>query len=174
MKTIITLSFLCLAMSLAMAQEQATKKMLVDHLKESHNNNNWFVAVNSSLKNLTAEQAMWTDGTGNHSVGQLAHHLLFWNERILKGFKGEKVEQFTGNNTETFDEFDSTQWSDVVSKLDKVLTELEEIVQNASDKQLTEWAPTLVNISAHNAYHTGQIVIVRKQQGSWKAAYGVN
>lgn len=173
MKTFFTVT-LCFLFFLGHAQESSNKTLLLDHLKESHSNNNWFVAVNSSLKNLTAEQAVWTDGKGNHSAGQLAHHLLFWNERILKGFKGEKVDEFKGNNTETFDQFDAKQWADVVARLDKVLTELETLVQNATEKQLTEWAPTLVNVSAHNAYHTGQIVVVRKQQGSWKPEYGVN
>lgn len=173
MKILFSLS-LCLLSMIGIAQDSDSKKALLQHLKESHSENNWFVAINSSLKNLTAEQAMWTDGSGNHSAGQLAHHILFWNERILRELKGEKNEDFKGNNTETFDRFDAKQWKEVVSRLDNVLTELEKLVENASEEQLQKWAPTLMNISAHNAYHTGQIVFVRKQQGSWKPEYGVN
>jgi uncharacterized damage-inducible protein DinB len=173
MKSIIS-SLFVLATLFSHAQESSNRALLTKHLKESHDENNWFVSVKSALKDLSAEQAMWKDGSGNHSAGQLAHHLLFWNERLLKSFRGEKNENFSGNNTETFDKFDSRQWNDVVSRLDKVLTELEAVVQNASEDQLKEWAPQLINISAHNAYHTGQIVFVRKLQGSWKAEYGVN
>jgi hypothetical protein len=38
---------------------------------------------------------------------------------------------------------------------------------------LKEWASNIAHIGAHNAYHTGQIISVRKLQGSWDAAKGV-
>jgi hypothetical protein len=60
-----------------------------------------------------------------------------------------------------------------VQKLDAVLTDLEKVVENATDKQLAEWSSTIANISAHNAYHTGQIIFVRKLQGSWNPEKGV-
>jgi len=152
---------------------QNTKTILLDQLKSTHNVKNWFVPVNIALEGLTAEQAMWTDGSGNHSAGQLAYHLLFWNMRQLNDFKGIKNDKFSGDNEETFNKFDQKQLNDVVKKLDGVLTELEKLVENASEKQLTEWAPTIANVSAHNAYHTGQIIFVRKLQGSWNPEKGV-
>jgi hypothetical protein len=53
------------------------------------------------------------------------------------------------------------------------MTDLEKVVANASDTQLAEWAPTLANINTHNAYHIGEIVMVRKEQGAWDASKGV-
>lgn len=146
---------------------------LVDQLQNTHNVKNWFVPVNVALEGLTAEQAKWTDGSGNHSAGQLAFHLYFWNERMLRNFKGENVGDFHGSNDDTFNNFDSKQWEEVVKNLDKVLTEIESIVSNASEAQLKEWAPVIANISAHNAYHTGQIVFVRKLQKTWNPEKGV-
>jgi hypothetical protein len=46
-------------------------------------------------------------------------------------------------------------------------------IGEARDAKLKGWAPTIANISAHNAYHTGQIVFVRKLQKSRDAAKGV-
>ncbi|HEU5291920.1 MAG TPA: DinB family protein [Cyclobacteriaceae bacterium] len=152
---------------------QNTKTILLDQLKSTHNVKNWFVPVNIALEGLTAEQAMWTDGSGNHSAGQLAYHLLFWNTRQLNDFKGIKNDKFSGDNEETFNKFDQKQLNEVIKKLDAVLTELEKVVEQASEKQLTEWAPTIANVSAHNAYHTGQIIFVRKLQGSWNPEKGV-
>jgi len=172
MKTLLAI-LLSLSLSAAFGQDQGLKELLTEQLKNSHNEKNWFVPPNVAVQGITAEQAMWTDGSGNHSVGQLAYHLAFWNERTLKGFKGEKNVSFDGDNTETFDKFDSKQWEDVKKRLDNVMTELEKIVQNASDKQLKEWSSTLMNISAHNAYHTGQMIFVRKLQGSWDPEKGV-
>ena len=57
--------------------------------------------------------------------------------------------------------------------LDRVMTSLEQFVQIADDATLAKHAGTLANISTHNAYHTGQILYVRKLQGSWNPANGV-
>jgi hypothetical protein len=35
-------------------------------------------------------------------------------------------------------------------------------------------AQTFTHISTHNAYHVGEIIYVRKEQGSWDPKNGVN
>ncbi len=149
------------------------RTVLVEQLKTTHNKKEWFVPVNAALEGLTPEQAMWKDGSGNHSVGQLAYHLLFWNQRQLANFKGEKETAFSGNNEETFNAFDKNSWTQTVTKLDNVLGALEKIVMAADESKLKSWAPTIANISTHNAYHTGQIIFVRKLQGLWDPEKGV-
>lgn len=148
------------------------KQVLLTQLKKTHNDKDWFVPANIAVEGLTAEQAMWKDKS-NHSVAQLAHHITFWNEQQVMKFKGVKPPAFSGNNEETFGTLDKTGWADEVKKLNKVMVDLETIIQGATDAQLKEWAPTIANISTHNAYHTGQIVVVRKLQGSWDAEKGV-
>jgi hypothetical protein len=69
--------------------------------------------------------------------------------------------------------FDSKQWTDTVKQLDQVMTDLEKLVESADDQKLAMWAPTIANICTHNAYHVGQIVYVRKLQGSWNPEKGV-
>ena len=170
------MKLITLAILLATTQimsAQSLKSVLLEQLKTTHDKSNWFVPVNVALQGVTAEQATWKDGSGNHSIGQLANHLLFWNERQLVKFKGQKQSDFSGNNEETFNAFDKAQWEQTVKKLNDVLGELEKLVQNADEASLKSWAETIGNISAHNAYHTGQIVFVRKLQGSWDAQKGV-
>jgi uncharacterized damage-inducible protein DinB len=168
MKRILILTVLFVSATSVMSQ--SLKSVLVNQVKTTHDKEDWFVPLNIALKGVTAEQAIWKDGSENHSIGQLANHLLFWNERQLKVFKGEKNEPFNGNNDETFNAFTKEQWAQTVKKLDDVLMEIEKIVQNADEASLKNWAETIGNISTHNAYHTGQIIFVRKLQGSWKVA----
>jgi uncharacterized damage-inducible protein DinB len=149
------------------------KSILLDQLHSTHDKSDWFVCANVAVANLTPEQANWTDGKGNHSVGQLTYHLLFWNSRSLATFQGHPLPNFKGENTETFDKFDAKSWNDTVNKLNQVMTDLEKAVANASDAQLAQWAPTIANIATHNAYHIGEIVMVRKEQGVWDASKGV-
>jgi hypothetical protein len=156
-----------------MSQDKSdVRKVLLAQLKSTHTAKDWFVPVNISLEGLTAAQAAWKD-KGNHSCGQLAYHILFWNERQLKDFRGEKNSSFGGNNEETFDKFDEKHWADIVKRLDQVMTDIEKWVETAPEDQLSKHYGTLANISTHNAYHTGQIITVRKAQGSWDPAKGV-
>ena len=68
--------------------------VLLQQLRTTHNEANWFVPAKTAVDGLTAEQASWSPGKGNHSVGQLAYHLWFWNARALSDFKGEKNPAF--------------------------------------------------------------------------------
>jgi len=149
------------------------RDVLLAELKSTHNSEEWFVPANIAVKGLTAEQAKWTDGKGNHSVGQLAYHLVFWNRQSLAKLKGEKPEKFSGNNDDTFNNFDEKSWNDVVQQLDEVLSDLEKWIETADETKLKENAQLFTHISTHNAYHIGQIIYVRKEQGSWDPKNGV-
>ncbi|MFI5153628.1 MAG: DinB family protein [Chitinophagales bacterium] len=149
------------------------KSILLDQLKSTHNQQEWFVPVNQSLAGITPEQAMWKDGNTNHSIGQLANHLLFWNKQELDKFNGEKPSAFDGNNDETFNSFDKNSWTTVIQQLENLLTAWEKAIEAADENKLKSWYTTIAHISTHNAYHTGQIMYIRKQQGSWDPAKGV-
>lgn len=161
----------------AMAQNKKPptdlRGVLLEQLRTTHSEADWFVPAKTAVEGLTAEQAKWSPGKGSHSVGQLAYHLWFWDARSLASFKGEKNPAFSGNNEETFDNFTSAQWDDLVKKLDQVLTDWETAVQSADDKTLAERASLVAHVGAHNAYHIGQIIYVRKLQGSWDPEKGV-
>ena len=161
---------------LTYAQDQkkpTLKSILLEELRSTHNKADWFVPANVAVEGLTPEQANWTDGKGNHSVGQLANHLIFWDQQTLAKFKGEEPAKFSGNNDETFNSFDSKQWAETVKRLDQVLTDWENAVEAADDKKLEQFASTIGKVATHNAYHIGQMVYVRKLQGSWNPEKGI-
>lgn len=149
------------------------RDVLLAELKSTHNSEEWFAPANVAVKGLTAEQANWSDGKGNHSVGQLAYHILFWDRQSLAKLKGETPEKYSGNNDETFTKFDPKSWNETVQGLDQVMSDLEKWVETADEAQLEQHAQLFTHISTHNAYHTGQIICVRKEQGSWDPANGV-
>jgi uncharacterized damage-inducible protein DinB len=53
------------------------------------------------------------------------------------------------------------------------MTEWEKAVEAADDGKLAKNASLIAHVGAHNAYHIGQIVFVRKEQGSWDPEKGV-
>ncbi len=149
------------------------KSILLEQLKTTHNQKDWFVDANTAVAGLTPEQASWQDGKGNHSIGQLANHLVFWNQEELAKFKGEPPVKFSGDNNETFNNFDSKKWAATVQQLDQVLTGWEKAVEASDDKKLESWYSIIAHLGTHNAYHIGQIVYIRKLQGSWDPEKGV-
>jgi hypothetical protein len=158
------------------AQDNATQKpptlrsILLTELRETHNQKNWFVSEKEAVAGLTPEQAAWSDGK-NHSVGQLVQHMNFWNARNLASFKGEHPPN-PGNNDETF-KFDPQQWDATLKQFDSVMSEYEHIVETADEATLAKIAPLVAHVSAHNAYHIGEIVAVRKAHGTWNPDLGV-
>jgi len=160
----------------ALAEEEkpapTLKGMLLEQLHSTHDKAEWFVPANTAVEGLTADQASWTDGKGNHSVGQLVTHLIFWNRRNLEKFKGGPQAKFSGNNDDTFN-YDPSKWDETRRQLDQVMTEWEKAVESADDAKIKEWYLTIAHIGTHNAYHIGEIVMVRKEQGSWNPEKGV-
>ena len=60
-----------------------------------------------------------------------------------------------------------------MQQLDQVLTDWEKAVEAADENKLKDWYSTIAHIGTHNAYHIGQIVYIRKEQGSWNPEKGV-
>jgi uncharacterized damage-inducible protein DinB len=162
---------------LAQAQKKqpptTLRGVLLEQLHTTHDSEDWFVPAKIAVAGLTADQANWSPGKGNHSVGQLAYHLWFWDARSLERFNGVKSAAFSGNNDETFDNFNPAQWDDLQKKLDQVMTDWEKAVETADDARLAANASLIAHVGAHNAYHLGQILYVRKLQGVWDPSKGV-
>jgi len=175
MKKIAIAIVLCCSLN-ANAQKtkgESIRTILLEQLKTTHNKQDWFVPVINSLQGLTIEQANWKPNDSSHSVAQLAAHLLFWNKNQLDKFKNNKEDAFDGNNEKTFANLTAEEWQSTVKQLDDVLTEWEKIVATTDETKLTKWYNIVAHISTHNAYHTGQILYVRKLQGSWNPDKGV-
>jgi uncharacterized damage-inducible protein DinB len=147
--------------------------VLMEQLHSTHDVEDWFVPASVAVAGLTADQAKWTPGKDQHSVGQLAYHIWFWDTQALARFKGEKATPPPSNNDETFNDYSPAQWDDLVKKLNQVLTDWDNAVASADDKTLAAKASLVAHVAAHNAYHIGQILYVRKLQGAWDPSKGV-
>lgn len=149
------------------------KSILLEQFKTTHNTEDWFVPVNIAISDLTPEQASWTDSSGNHSIAQLTNHLIFWDLQQLQKFNDGKEHNFNGDNKETFTGLDKTAWDATVKRMDSVLTAWEVAIQNAPESKLQKWYNIISHLSTHNAYHTGQIIYIRKMRGNWNPEKGV-
>ena len=126
------------------------------------------------MKSILLEQFKTTHNDANHSIAQLVSHLIFWNQEQLERLQGKTPPAYSGKNDDTFNlNVDKGTWESMVKQLDAILTDWEKAIEGADEKTLAAWASTIAHIGTHNAYHTGQILYIRKQQGSWDPAKGV-
>jgi len=172
------------------------KEILLEQLNVAYDENGWFVALRNAVKKLSAEQAAWKpDGLDNSIWGILAH-LNFYNERYLRRFQGEAVPASTLENVETFSprenretfaegagEATENAWRAEVERFDAIMGEWRSLIQSADEEKLAQtvsaenpspWWEVVTNLNAHNAHHGGQIVVIRKLQGSWDSSKGVS
>lgn len=161
-----------------------SKQIILEQLSATHNQKNWFVPLSEAVAGLSAEQAKQNVKSGSHSVWQIVNHLIFWNERWLIRFKGEVPEKMESENSGTFsgDLGGEKQWKASQDKLDGILTEFENRLRMVDDAFLkaeafkgygASWYMMFAQMTIHNAYHIGQIVLLRKQQGTWNSEQGV-
>jgi hypothetical protein len=109
-RTLLLVAVLAIFCVSALSQEKGKKpvtlrSILLEQLQTTHKKQYWFVPPSLAVAGLTAEQASWKDNSGNHSIGQLANHLVFWNTESLAKLKGTEPPKFSGDNNETFNNF---------------------------------------------------------------------
>lgn len=143
------------------------RPLLIEQLKYSHFEENWFVPTKIAINGLTPEQVNWKDSTQNHSIGELVSHLIFWNDMYLRSLKGEDFSDFDIDNDSTFLIYTVKEWKKITSNLDSIQMEFERWTENATEEQLSEEALDILTMVSHNSYHSGQIIYIRKRNGWW-------
>ncbi len=163
-----------------------TKEFLIDQFTSNYDTDGWFVALGNTFNNLSAEDAAWKPDGVDNSIWGIVRHLNFYNERFLRKFKGETVEELEIDNSETFAGVSSVSeeaWQAEIERFDRVMSgwrsafeaaDEEKFRQIYSEENQTTWAEIVGLMNTHHAHHGGQIVILRKLQGSWDASKGVS
>ena len=163
--------------------------MLKEHLAEKftacYDKNTWFVALNNTLEGVTANEALWKPERSDNSIWETVSHLNYYNFAYVERFKGIDYQYPADDNDATFTAGEATAeaWNAETARLDAILTEFRDLIANAEETKFDEpvsetnkasWATLISNINAHNAYHAGQILLLRKLQGSWDRSKGVS
>ncbi|SET94144.1 DinB superfamily protein, partial [Salinibacillus kushneri] len=121
---------------------------------------------------LTEEQAKWKPSEATNSIFEIVNHLIFYNQRYLNRFKDIPNEKNKDNNT--FTNREKLSWDAAVKRIQNIMSEWTEVVREAGENKLDNMALELAHLTIHTTYHTGQIIYIRKWQGTWNPQDGVN
>ena len=134
----------------------------------------WHPALEAACAGLSPEHAAWTPGPGRNSVHALVRHLCHWKRAALDDFA-----PLAGRAA--FAAYSAEDWTPPPEDADWV-ADLEELRRlsrallervAAEPEAMLEPPPggrqarlwSLLNLASHDAYHAGQIGLLRRLQG---------
>jgi uncharacterized damage-inducible protein DinB len=160
------------------------KEILLGQFHVCFEENGWFVAVRNAIAGIDAAQAAWKPDGSDNSIWELLSHMNYYNFAYLERSSGREYEYTIADNDETFVQNGSDQeWQAEVERFEQIKNGWRSALENAAESKLVElappnnempWSQLIANINAHTAHHGGQIVLLRKLQGSWDSGIGVS
>jgi len=162
------------------------KEILLEQFAVCYDTNGWFVSVRKAVEGVTAEQAAWKPEGTDNTIWESLAHLTYYNGAYLQRFKGVDYKYPKADNDETFampEGPTDAHWKAEIDKFDAIMTEWRQLLSSTDDEKLTspvpnkdgaKWVEIISLMNTHNAYHGGQILLLRKLQGAWNPDQGVS
>jgi uncharacterized damage-inducible protein DinB len=136
------------------------------------------------IEDISAEVAARRVEGFPHSIGALVFHMNYWMDYDLRRIRGERP-KYPAHNSESFPSRvtpeDATEWDRLREEFSALLNAVASLTQLSRDQLDREIEPThsshkeraasleavLWQLIAHNSYHIGQIVMIRRMLGAW-------
>ena len=146
--------------------------ILLEQFNACFDQSAWFASAKSVLENLSAEDAVWKPSNEIHSVCEIIMHLNFYNNKHLRRFKELEI---TNNAHEIAETYSNEGWQNALDEFNSIMFEWKTLIESVTEAKLAkdDWSSIIAHINIHNAYHIGQIVIVRKLKNNWNAEQGI-
>ncbi|TFG27145.1 DinB family protein [Candidatus Thorarchaeota archaeon] len=129
-----------------------------------------------ALEGIDADKACKVPSVGIHSVWQILHHIVYWQDLMLSAIRGEEV-QWPKNNDDSWLKNGyrkvKDSWDELHSRFKSGIEEAEELCKSIESlDDLPSWPKVkpfaaLMVFAQHNAYHLGEIVATRQALGFW-------
>ena len=159
--------------------------LLLRQFDQGFDTNGWFVAVKNSIDGVSVEQAVWKPNDDVNCIWETLSHLTYYNNAYLQRFKGIDYQYDIATNDESFStgEYAEADWQAEIDRNSAVMAEWRNVINEADEAKFaepvsadnqTKWATLILNVAAHNAYHAGQIMLLRKTIGGWDRSKGVS
>ena len=154
---------------------------LLDQFKRAHDGDPWHGSpVKAILEGVTHEQAARRPPNGAHSIWELVLHMTGWRNEVARRATGAPAAEPAAGDYPAVGEPTAARWKAALAALDASHANLAKVVRGMSDDQLLKptndprnrplgtgcsYYELLHGIVQHDAYHAGQIAILKKVLG---------
>lgn len=140
-----------------------SRQDLASFYEGAHHKTGWSAAWGQAVEGLTPAQAAWKPAPDRHSIWQIANHISFWREEVLRRASGQPKageDVVAKENWRGPDEVTDRAWA---AARERFRASHEAIAKSALDDR----APLdgILNLMGHDFYHVGQIMFLRAMQG---------
>jgi uncharacterized damage-inducible protein DinB len=154
---------------------------LIDQFKRAHDGDPWHGSpVKTILRGVTHEQAARRPPGDTHSIWELVLHMTGWRDEVARRANGQPAGEPPAGDWPDAGEPTAARWQAALAALDASHEDLVAVVRDMSDERLLQptndprnrplgtgvsYYELLHGIVQHDAYHAGQIAIVKKVLG---------
>ena len=148
---------------------------LADQLERAFRGGAWHgPAVAETLAGVDETAAAARPLSGAHSIWEIVHHLTVWNDVPRRRLDGERLQNLPPERDwPPVEDTSAGSWRAALAALEEAHAALHERILDLEDGQLDDPVTgsdstvrgTLFGVLQHNAYHAGQIAILRKMPG---------
>jgi len=151
---------------------------LAELLRKGHTDDPWHgPSTTDALQGLTAEQAAAHPIAGAHSIWEIVLHLAAWHGEVSRRLEGQAPTQPAEGDWPQVGEVSEAAWRAARERLDAAVGNLREGLERLSAGDLDRTGGSIadralgtgvthrtmvVGVLQHDAYHSGQIVLLRK------------
>jgi len=148
-------------------------------LLETFDRAGWHTDLNRALEGLTAEQALWRPAPGQHCIWDHVNHLTAWTEELCRTLSGEPPRRELYETLEPGwpppQSTDQAGWDAAVARLKGAHRNLVDTVARMTAGELAQRskkgvprAVRIIGCANHYSYHGGQVILLRRLQGTWE------
>jgi uncharacterized damage-inducible protein DinB len=151
---------------------------LVDQIGRAHDGDPWHGSpVKTILTGVTHEQAARRPPNGAHSIWEIVLHMTGWRNEVARRATGQPAGEPAGGDWPAVGEPTAARWQAALAALDDAHRNLAGVVRGLSDDRMLQptndprnralgtgvtYYELLHGIVQHDAYHAGQIAIIKK------------
>jgi uncharacterized damage-inducible protein DinB len=155
---------------------------LIDQFRRAHDGDPWHGSpLKVILDGVRPAQAAWRPPGGAHSIWELVLHITGWRNEVARRAMGQPAGEPAEGDYPAVGDPTSARWQAALAALDAAHVNLVNVVSGMSDDRLLQptndprnrplgtgvsYYELLHGIVQHDAYHAGQIAILKKLTGS--------
>ena len=147
------------------------KSLFIDVIEEAYYRKAWHGPnLHSSLKGVTAGEALHKPGKQRHNIYEITAHAAYWVYRVINRIRKDSGLKFPLAGTNWFESpntLTNTEWKKLRSLLNELHEKLYSIVMDLNlegkpEKEAQIIRRLLIGIAMHDVYHSGQIQLIKK------------